>query len=151
MLNDPPVKVITYGTYDLFHIGHLNLLERLRALGDHLVVAISTDEFNLQKGKICTVPYADRARIVASLRCVDQVIPERSWEQKADDITRLGIGIFGMGDDWVGRFDFLSPYCRIVYLPRTEGVSTTSLKAQISQGLAPPIPTGSASQGEAGG
>lgn len=135
------VRVITYGTFDLFHIGHLNLLERLKALGDHLVVAVSTDDFNLRKGKVSAVPFADRARIVASLRCVDAVIPETSWEQKVGDIQRLNIQVFGMGEDWSGRFDSLSSYCRIVYLPRTEGVSTTSLRAQISQGHVPPVPT----------
>lgn len=142
MSNPPPVRVITYGTFDLFHIGHLNLLERLRGLGDELVVGVSTDEFNVRKGKVSTVSHADRARIVAALRCVDQVIAETCWEQKRDDIARLGIGVLGMGDDWRGRFDFLSPACRVVYLPRTEGVSSKALKAQISQGLAAPIPHG---------
>lgn len=125
-------RVITYGTFDLFHIGHLNILERLRALGDYLVVGISTDEFNAQKGKQCVVSYAERAAIVSALRCVDEVIPEERWEQKADDVSRLKIDIFGMGSDWQGKFDDLSKYCQVVYLPRTEGVSTTELRTTIS-------------------
>lgn len=126
-------RVITYGTFDLFHIGHLNLLERLRKLGDHLTVAVSTDEFNMRKEKICSMPFADRARIVGALRCVDAVIPEETWEQKVDDIRTHGIAIFGMGHDWSGRFDFLEEHCQVVYLPRTEGISTTSLKEQIGE------------------
>jgi glycerol-3-phosphate cytidylyltransferase len=125
-------RVITYGTFDLFHIGHLNILERLRALGDQLVVAVSTDDFNTAKGKLCVVPYAERAAIVAALRCVDDVVPEENWEQKADDIARLNIGVFGMGDDWRGKFDHLAKYCEVVYLPRTEGVSTRELRSKIS-------------------
>jgi glycerol-3-phosphate cytidylyltransferase len=126
-------RVITYGTFDLFHIGHLNLLERLRAMGDHLTVAVSTDEFNMTKRKVCSMPFEDRARIVAALRCVDAVIPEQSWEQKIDDIKKYKIDIFGMGDDWRGKFDFLKSYCEVVYLPRTEGISTTSLKEKIGE------------------
>jgi glycerol-3-phosphate cytidylyltransferase len=126
-------RVITYGTFDLFHIGHLNLLERLRNLGDHLTVAVSTDEFNLRKEKVCSMSFADRARIVGALRCVDAVIAEESWEQKVDDIRTHGIALFGMGHDWSGRFDFLEPHCQVVYLPRTDGISTTSLKEQIGE------------------
>jgi glycerol-3-phosphate cytidylyltransferase len=127
-------KVITYGTFDLFHVGHLNLLERLRALGDHLTVAISSDEFNRGKGKKCAIPYEDRARIVSALKCVDAVIPEHHWEQKTDDVQRLGIDIFGMGHDWEGKFDFLKSQCRVVYLPRTDGISTTMLKETLKSG-----------------
>jgi glycerol-3-phosphate cytidylyltransferase len=125
-------RVITYGTFDLFHIGHLNILERLRALGDSLAVGISTDEFNATKGKQCVVSYAERAAIVSALRCVDEVIPEENWEQKVNDIARLKIAVFGMGHDWQGKFDHLSKYCEVVYLPRTEGVSTTELRTKIS-------------------
>ena len=125
-------RVITYGTFDLFHIGHLNILERLRAMGDHLVVAISTENFSALKGKKSVVSFAERARIVAALRCVDEVIPEENWEQKIGDIRRLNINLFGMGDDWNGKFDHLSKYCDVVYLPRTEGVSTTFLREKIS-------------------
>lgn len=126
-------KVITYGTFDLLHVGHLNLLERLRALGDHLTVAVSTDEFNRKKNKICSMAYADRARIVAALKCVDHVIPEHSWEQKPGDIQEYDITIFGMGGDWEGHFDNLRAYCEVIYLPRTEGISSTSLKESIVQ------------------
>lgn len=125
-------KVITYGTFDLFHMGHLRLLERLRALGDHLTVAVSTDGFNAGKGKQATVCYEERAHILAALRCVDAVIPEESWEQKVTDIRDLGIAVFGMGSDWDGKFDELKSLCEVVYLPRTEGISTTLLKESIA-------------------
>lgn len=125
-------RVITYGTFDLFHIGHLNLLERLRAMGDHLTVGVSTDEFNRIKRKGCSMPFADRARIVGALRCVDRVIAEENWEQKVDDIRKYEIQLFGMGEDWRGKFDSLRDLCEVVYLPRTEGISTTSLKEKIA-------------------
>jgi glycerol-3-phosphate cytidylyltransferase len=130
-------RVITYGTFDLLHVGHLNLLERLRALGDELYVAVSTDEFNRGKGKRCVIDYADRARLVAALSCVTAVIPEQNWEQKVDDIKRFQIDVFGMGSDWTGKFDELQQHCRVVYLPRTEGISTTYLRETIAErGLA---------------
>ncbi|QYJ03273.1 adenylyltransferase/cytidyltransferase family protein [Nocardioides panacisoli] len=125
-------RVITYGTFDLFHIGHLNLLERLAELGDHLTVAVSTDEFNLGKGKVCSMPYDERSRIVGALRCVDRVIQEESWDQKPRDVQELGIDVFGIGDDWQGKFDHLAQYCEVVYLTRTHGISTTSLKLDIA-------------------
>ena len=124
--------VITYGTFDLFHVGHLKLLERARALGDRLVVGVSTDAFNEGKGKRTVIPYADRAAIVRAIRCVDDVIPEESWEQKPDDIRRLGITTFVMGDDWRGKFDDLKKLCEVVYLPRTSMVSTTSIKEAVT-------------------
>lgn len=120
--------ILTYGTFDLFHVGHLNLLERLKALGDYLIVGVSTDEFNASKGKQTIVPFKDRFRIVQSIKCVDLAIAEVSWEQKADDIRTHGVSVFGMGADWTGKFDNLEPYCEVVYLPRTEGISSTSLK-----------------------
>lgn len=125
------VRVLTYGTFDIFHIGHLRLLERLRALGDHLTVGVSTDAFNALKGKNSLVSFEDRVALVAACRHVDAVIPEEHWEQKRIDIERLGIDIFGMGDDWSGHFDDLQDLCRVVYLPRTAGVSSSSLKAQM--------------------
>lgn len=121
-------KVITYGTFDLFHIGHLNILKRARDLGDYLIVAVSTDEFNALKGKICTYPYSERAEIVRAIKYVDEVIPENNWEQKISDIRDNGIDIFVMGNDWTGKFDFLKEHCEVVYLPRTEGISTTEIK-----------------------
>ncbi len=128
-------KVITYGTFDLFHYGHLMILERARALGDYLVVAVSTDEFNAIKGKICTYPYEHRSQIVRALKCVDKVIPENNWEQKPQDIRSNDINIFVMGDDWKGKFDFLEEYCDVVYLNRTEGISTTEIKNNIKEFL----------------
>ncbi|MBN2788881.1 MAG: glycerol-3-phosphate cytidylyltransferase [Candidatus Delongbacteria bacterium] len=121
-------KVITYGTFDLFHIGHLNILKRAKALGDYLVVAVSTDEFNLIKDKVCTYPYEERAAIVEALKYVDEVIPENNWEQKIKDVQNHNIDIFVMGNDWVSKFDFLKEYCQVVYLPRTDGISTTEIK-----------------------
>ncbi|WXL27256.1 adenylyltransferase/cytidyltransferase family protein [Ectopseudomonas mendocina] len=120
--------VLTYGTFDLFHIGHLNLLNRLRELGDFLIVGVSTDAFNEGKGKKTIVGFEDRLRIVSSLKCVDLAIPEESWDQKISDIKKYGVSIFGMGHDWEGHFDELKSYCEVVYLPRTEGISTTAIK-----------------------
>jgi glycerol-3-phosphate cytidylyltransferase len=124
-------RVITYGTFDLFHIGHLRLLERLKDLGDFLIVAVSSDEFNQLKGKTAIFPFEARARIVRALKCVDEVIAETCWEQKVDDIGRHGIDIFGMGSDWRGKFDFLNEFCRVVYLDRTEGISSSEVKDTI--------------------
>ena len=120
--------ILTYGTFDLFHIGHLNLLQRLRALGDELIVGVSTDAFNALKGKKTIVGFDDRIAIVRSLKCVDLAIPEDNWAQKVEDIRRHGVAVFGMGDDWSGRFDELRAHCDVVYLPRTEGISSTQLK-----------------------
>ncbi|WP_406870579.1 adenylyltransferase/cytidyltransferase family protein [Thioclava sp. 'Guangxiensis'] len=122
------LKVITYGTFDLFHHGHVRLLQRLADLGDHLTVAVSTDEFNAIKGKRSSIPYAHRAEIVAACRYVDEVIPEEHWEQKRRDIERLEIDIFAMGDDWAGHFDDLSDLCEVIYLERTKDVSSTEIK-----------------------
>jgi len=124
--------VLTYGTFDLFHVGHLNLLNRLAALGDRLVVAVSTDEFNKGKGKQTIIPYADRAAIVAALEVVDEVIPEEAWDQKVRDIQEHHVDVFGMGHDWTGKFDDLEEHCEVVYLPRTEGISSSELKQLLS-------------------
>ena len=123
--------ILTYGTFDLFHVGHLRLLERLAAMGDRLVVAVSTDAFNAEKGKASLIPFEDRAAIVGALACVDQVIPEESWDQKERDVLAVGADVLAMGDDWQGKFDHLSHLCDVVYLPRTEGVSTTIIKGQL--------------------
>jgi glycerol-3-phosphate cytidylyltransferase len=125
--------VLTYGTFDLFHAGHVRLLARLRALGDRLVVACSTDEFNAIKGKRSIMPWEQRVEILRACRHVDDVIPESSWDQKRADIVRLHADIFGMGDDWAGRFDDLSDLCEVVYLPRSDFVSTTELRQVASQ------------------
>jgi glycerol-3-phosphate cytidylyltransferase len=120
--------VLTYGTFDLFHIGHLNLLKRLKALGDTLIVAVSTDEFNRGKGKQTIIRFEDRIEIVRSCRYVDLAIPETCWEQKLEDVKAHGVSVFAMGDDWAGKFDFLKPHCEVVYLPRTADISSTSIK-----------------------
>lgn len=120
--------VITYGTFDLFHIGHLKLLQRIKELGDTLIVAVSSDEFNTIKGKKTIIPYEQRAEIVSNIKCVDLVIPENDWEQKIKDIKKYNVDIFTMGNDWEGKFDFLKEYCDVVYLDRTDGISSTQLK-----------------------
>jgi glycerol-3-phosphate cytidylyltransferase len=124
--------VLTYGTFDLFHVGHLKILNRLSELGDRLIVGVSTDEFNKGKGKQTIIPYDDRAAIVAGLKVVDEVIPEESWDQKVRDIKAHNVDVFGMGHDWTGKFDDLEEYCEVVYLPRTEGVSSTEIKQILS-------------------
>ncbi|PID29635.1 MAG: glycerol-3-phosphate cytidylyltransferase [Candidatus Cloacimonadota bacterium] len=124
-------KVITYGTFDLFHIGHLNILRRAKELGDYLIVAVSTDQFNAIKGKKCTYPYEHRSEIVKAIRYVDEVIPENDWEQKREDIEKHEISTFVMGDDWKGKFDFLKDKCEVVYLNRTKSISTTEIKEEI--------------------
>jgi glycerol-3-phosphate cytidylyltransferase len=124
-------KVITYGTFDLLHWGHVNLLKRAKELGDHLTVAISTDEFNQQKHKEAYHSFENRKAILESIRYVDKVIPENNWEQKIQDVIDNDIDIFVMGDDWKGQFDFLSEYCQVIYLPRTVGISTTKIKKDL--------------------
>jgi glycerol-3-phosphate cytidylyltransferase len=122
---------ITYGTFDLFHVGHLKLLERIKSMCSNLIVAVSTDEFNELKGKTCVIPYEQRAAIVGGLKFVDKVIPENNWEQKVEDIKKYNVDCFVMGDDWEGKFDYLKDYCEVFYLPRTEGISTTDLKQRL--------------------
>nr|WP_303705071.1 adenylyltransferase/cytidyltransferase family protein [Brevundimonas naejangsanensis] len=123
--------VITYGTFDLFHVGHLRILTRAKALGNRLIVSASTDEFNFVKGKSSVIPYASRAEIVAGLSCVDQVIPEENWDQKISDIKKWSVDVFVMGHDWDGKFDYLSDYCEVTYLDRTSGVSSTMIKRTV--------------------
>ncbi|WP_066355826.1 glycerol-3-phosphate cytidylyltransferase [Aliarcobacter skirrowii] len=127
--------VLTYGTFDMFHIGHLNLLNRLKSLGDKLIVAVSTDEFNSIKGKKTLIPFEQRALIVQNIKCVDIVISEKNWEQKIDDIKKYNVDIFAIGDDWQGKFDFLKDYCEVIYLPRTQNISTTELKKELNKYL----------------
>lgn len=126
-------KIITYGTFDLLHWGHINLLKRAKALGDYLVVAISTDEFNALKDKKAYHSFENRKAILESIKYVDKVIPENTWEQKKEDIIRENIDIFVMGDDWEGKFDDLKEYCEVVYLPRTDGISTSKIKNDLLQ------------------
>lgn len=127
--------VLTYGTFDLFHVGHINLLKRARAFGDRLIVALSTDEFNLHsKNKVTAIPYPDRKLILESLRYVDLVIPENNWEQKRADVIEHKVSTFVMGDDWEGRFDFLKDLCEVRYLPRTQNISSTEIKRHLREG-----------------
>ena len=129
-------KVITYGTFDLLHYGHINLLRRAKALGDYLIVALSTDQFNrCQKNKSSYFSYEQRKELLEAIRYVDMVIPEESWEQKRGDIKKYGVDVFTIGDDWKGKFDFLKEEgCEVVYLPRTPDISTTQIKTNLSHG-----------------
>jgi len=127
--------VITYGTFDMFHIGHLRLLQRLAAMGDKLIVAVSTEEFNNAKGKKTLIPFEQRAEIISNIKCVDMVIPEGSWVQKTEDIKKYNVDVFAIGDDWQGKFDELESMCEVVYLKRTDNVSTTALKKSLSNFL----------------
>lgn len=124
-------RVITYGTYDLLHRGHINLLRRARALGDYLIVALSTEEFNNLKGKQTYYSYEERKLVLEAIRHVDLVIPETRWEQKLADVQQHQVDVLVMGDDWTGKFDFLKPHCEVVYLPRTHGISTTQIKMEL--------------------
>ncbi|WP_370815463.1 glycerol-3-phosphate cytidylyltransferase [Veillonella sp.] len=127
-------KVITYGTFDLLHYGHINLLKRAKQMGDYLVVCLSTDEFNKNsKNKECYFSYEIRKQLLESIRYVDLVIPENNWDQKIDDIKEFGIDTFVMGDDWKGKFDFLKDYCEVIYLPRTKEISTTKIKKDLEK------------------
>jgi len=127
------MKIITYGTFDLFHFGHLEILRRAKDYGDYLIVAVSTDGFNNTKGKECIFPYEQRKEIVGSIKYVDKVIAENTWEQKRKDIISLGVDIFLMGNDWEGKFDELKDICNVIYLPRTDGISTTDIKHNITK------------------
>ncbi len=125
-------RVITYGTFDLLHYGHINLLRRAKAMGDYLVVVLSTDEFNWnEKQKKCYFSYEERKNLLEAIRYVDLVIPETNWEQKITDVQEYHIDTFVMGDDWEGKFDFLKEYCEVVYLSRTPEISTTQIKQDL--------------------
>jgi glycerol-3-phosphate cytidylyltransferase len=126
-------KVITYGTFDLLHVGHINLLQRAKALGDYLIVGLSTDTFNREKGKEAYHSYENRKVILEAITFVDEVIPEENWDQKTSDILKYDIDLFVMGDDWKGKFDYLEKFCKVQYLPRTIGVSTTKIKNDLIQ------------------
>ena len=121
-------KIITYGTFDLFHFGHLEILRRAKELGEYLVVAISTDEFNEIKDKKCVYPFEHRINIVEAIKYVDEVIPENNWNQKRHDILKNEIDIFTMGNDWEGKFNDLTDICDVIYLPRTPNISATKIK-----------------------
>lgn len=129
-----PTLALTYGTFDLFHVGHVRLFQRIKQRFDRLVVAVSTDEFNALKGKRSVVPFADRVEMVRACRFVDEVIAEADWAQKEIDILQHAADALVMGDDWQGRFDHLGALCRVLYLARTEGVSSSELKAEVVAG-----------------
>ena len=126
-------RIITYGTYDLLHYGHIELLRRAKEMGEYLIVALSTDEFNKLKNKKSYYDYEQRKMMLESIRYVDLVIPENDWEQKISDVEKYHVDTFIMGHDWEGEFDFLKDYCEVVYLPRTEGISTTKVKSDLSE------------------
>ena len=127
-------RVLTYGTFDLLHYGHIRLLKRARQLGDYLIVAISTDEFNAGKGKKAYHSYETRKEMLEAVRYVDLVIPEENWEQKINDVKKYEVDIVVMGGDWAGsdRFEYLKDYCEVVYLDRTEGISTSQIKQELN-------------------
>ena len=127
-------RILTYGTFDLLHYGHIRILERAKKLGDYLIVALSTDEFNKLKGKKAYHDYETRKKMLETLRCVDLVIPENTWEQKVDDVKKYYVDTVVMGSDWEGsdKFDYLKQYCQVIYLDRTEGVSTSKIKKDLS-------------------
>lgn len=128
-------RIITYGTFDLLHYGHINLLKRAKALGEYLIVALSTDEFNWsKKAKKSYFDYEKRKALLEAIRYVDLVIPEESWEQKSSDVDLYHVDTFVMGDDWKGRFDFLEEKCEVVYLERTPEISTTQIKQDLNGG-----------------
>lgn len=124
-------RILTYGTYDLLHWGHINLLKRAKQNGDYLIVGLSTDEFNQIKNKKAYHSYEVRKTMLEAIRYVDLVIPESDWEQKIQDIKDLKVDVFVMGDDWKGKFDYLEDYCEVIYLPRTQGISTTKIKKDL--------------------
>ena len=124
-------RILAYGTYDLLHWGHINLLKRAKQNGDYLIVGLSTDEFNQIKNKKAYHSYEVRKTMLEAIRYVDLVIPESDWEQKIQDIKDLKVDVFVMGDDWKGKFDYLEDYCEVIYLPRTEGISTTKIKKDL--------------------
>ncbi len=126
-------RILTYGTYDLLHYGHIRLLKRAKALGDYLIVALSTDEFNEIKGKKAYHSYEERKEMLEAIRYVDLVIPEDNWEQKISDVEKYHADVVVMGSDWAGsdKFDYLSDYCEVLHLDRTEGVSTTKIKEDL--------------------
>lgn len=126
-------KVLTYGTFDLLHYGHLNILKKCKNLGDYLIVALSSDEFNEIKGKKSVMSFEERKEILENIKYVDRVIREDHWDQKIEDVKKYDVDVFVMGDDWKGKFDFLEEYCEVVYLPRTKSISTTLLKQIINE------------------
>ena len=127
-------RILTYGTFDLLHFGHIEILRRAKSLGDYLVVAVSTDEFNAIKNKKAYHDYATRKKMLEAVRYVDLVIPEKDWGQKREDVKRYEIDTVVMGSDWEGNenFEKLKDLCEVVYLPRTDNISTTQIKKDLA-------------------
>ena len=126
-------RIITYGTFDTFHWAHMKLLQRARTMGDWLAVGLSSDEFNKTKGKTSHFSYEERKQILDGVKYVDFIFPENNWEQKREDIIKYNIDIFVIGDDWRGKFDYLSDLCQVVYLPRTPQISSTIIKKHLTK------------------
>lgn len=127
--------IITYGTFDLFHRGHVQLLKRLKSMGNKVVVGLSTDAFNLVKGKKSVYDYNHRKELLEACKYVDKVFPEDTWEQKVSDIKRENANLFVMGDDWSGKFDYLKEHVEVIYLSRTPEISTTEIKSYLREKL----------------
>lgn len=130
-MTSTPRTILTYGTFDVVHIGHINLLKRARELGDRLIVGLSTDAFNGKKHKSSLLDYANRKVVLEAIRYVDLVIPEENWEQKMDDVKTYDVTTFVIGDDWQGKFDFLGEFCEVRYLSRTQDISSTAIKQSL--------------------
>lgn len=130
-MNKKYKNAITYGTFDLFHVGHVRLLSRISQMAENVIVGLSTDEFNEVKGKKSVIPFHDRMEIIQSLKFVNLVIPEENWVQKESDIRNMGVDLFVMGDDWERKFDNLRSICDVLYLPRTELISTTIIRESV--------------------
>ena len=130
-MKDGKKVVLTYGTFDLIHYGHIRILKRARELGDYLIVGLSNDAFVQEKNKKCYFTYELRRELLEAIKYVDLVIEEKVWEQKIPDVLKYQVDVFTIGDDWAGKFDFLKEYCEVVYLPRTDGISTSSMKADL--------------------
>lgn len=124
-------RIITYGTFDLLHYGHVQLLKRARECGDYLIVGLSTDAFNTLKGKCSYFSYEERKQLLEAIKYVDEVIPENSWDQKREDLVQFDVDCLVMGDDWEGVFDELKDQCEVLYLPRTPEVSTSRIKVEL--------------------
>jgi glycerol-3-phosphate cytidylyltransferase len=139
-------RIITYGTFDLLHYGHINLLRRAKELGDYLIVALSDDEFNKkQKNKECYFSYDERRQHLEAIRYVDLVIPEKSWNQKVQDVQLYHADVFVMGNDWEGKFDFMKQYCEVIYLTRTVEISSSQIRSDLGgygRSLTPPVTEG---------